>query len=752
MTSASKSGKGKYVPKDKANVDCRLNVLRAELADAITAYKKAVSEATAPENLGAGDATSSRGVSGERERINRLAANMERLEAEINELDPLTQLRKDKSAAIKETNARKRLQRLEQEQAEAERQRQRRDQFGVQSLAVIREEVSMLLDEANNAYQCFINKSITKEDGERKMLTLREKLSMCATDARLIVDDRYKNDAEACVTGAYAAVANYQSMITNGDQLFTNVDDWESLLPDTPEEPVVVPNGEIQRKLLDGVSLSFPFSDLKPTFEETASHPVCNAARVVGSTMLYMKAAKMARVFAEHHYNPKKPPVVMDVGAGSFGSKRLQMLKAVPMNAKVAMHAMIPVVQDADNARDSRARHNGTFLQWNYLPETKEPSVTRLNYCRHVASECDCLKYYDERARHVLAVHSAYYFKVCDWKNLFKYTDQIETLLHVPKIGQTLPLRVPEFEWVDSGTDASSDWLTRFGCKVKQLLTGDRTVKLKPLKHGETTYEHTDMSQIITRGGFHFADSTDWIDEYCQGDRKTAIAAVTVAAAGAIGGLAAAVGSPPIVAAASTVAGAINALVTTAAYARAVSWRARAQRPMFVNRTVTCHVATAFSPNGEEDVVTTQRFKCGPPRQLTPEPIESVRIAEEQVGRVAAAIAMAKDTATATRQMAASLLRENTPIQAARDTLSHAVRIASYVIPNGQSPLSGGRMLSLAIVSPLCVLAPVAALTWIPAAVSLPTTVIPIAVAASLLVKLLCIPTALALFLLSCSG
>lgn len=734
MDNKGKNKKAVYVQADLQAAHKARTQLTDQLEEAVKKYNEFLANLNPNQRGERGDTTDLQQRS--------MEAEMDRLEAELGKLDPSTQARIARKQAAKRAAEARRARIAANEAASRDAGAAQRHELSHQTLCVIKEEVSIVLDGANNTYQCYINKAADRETTLDVLKGLRERITRSSTDRALICDELIKSDAESALAGAFAAISNYQNLVLNEVLPIANVDCWEELLPDTPEDPITIPNHDIQRKLLEGVTLEFPFSDDKPSFRETASHPMTNSARVVGTTMLWMKAAKMCRIAAEHHFTPKKPPVVFDIGAGSFGAKRLHMLRCVPANVKVAMHVTIPILQDADNVRDSRTRHNGSFLAWNYLPETKEPSLTTLNYCRHKASECDCLKYYDERARHVTAIHSAYYFTVEDWDQIFKYTSQVECLLHVPKVGETIPLKQPEFEWVDCEHDVDSDWLTKTGCFFKRMLTGDRTVKLKPLRHGETTYLHSDMSQIIRRGGFHFTKHS-WMEKYCQGDSRTAKAAVYVAAAGAVGSLIGTVGAPAAVVAVQAAAAAVNAVVSTAVGARVVNGLARRQRPFMATRTVTCHVTTAFGAGDEEDIVTTQRFTCGAPKALTPEPIESINVDTRSVGRVAAAITMAKDAGTGMRQMAASLLREDVPIQRVRDTIRHATRIATYVIPNGLSAPSGARWLYLASALPLFASAPLAALSLTPAVAYLPPSVIPAVVVSCLLMKLALIPTIL---------
>jgi len=166
-------------------------------------------------------------------------------------------------------------------------------------------------------------------------------------------------------------------------------------------------------------------------------------------------------------------------------------------------------------------------------------------------------------------------------------------------------------------------------------------------------------------------------------------------------------------------------------------------------KTVSCHVTTAFKANGEEDIVTTQRFVCGPPRDLIPEIVESFEVDTENVGRVTAGLAMAKDPIAGARQMAASLLRENRPIQAVRDTISHAGELLRYVLPNGRCAPSGALWLKLAVASPLCASGLLSLPLWTPAAAYTPAAMVPIAGVACLLFKLAALPTILALCLMS---
>lgn len=246
---------------------------------------------------------------------------------------------------------------------------------------------------------------------------------------------------------------------------------------------------------------------------------------------------------------------------------------------------------------------------------------------------------------------------------------------------------------------------------------------MKPRKHNETHYIHQDISQVIERGGFHFT-SGDWLENYVQGDSKTALAIAAVGVAGAIGGLASAAVATGPIAAACAISGAAQAVVTTAAYARFEAWRSRHSRPLLARSTVTAHVSNSFGEPGREELASIVRFRHRPPTTLVPGVLENDMVDRAEVGRVAAAMTLAKDKALGAKQMAASLLREGVSARTARDTVRHAGRLVDYVIPNVLRPQSWGLTYKLAIALPPFVWAATGLLMSTPIAAYIPPAVL----------------------------
>jgi hypothetical protein len=431
-----------------------------------------------------------------------------------------------------------------------------------------------------------------------------------------------------------------------------------------------LPEFDVQEQLLNGIKMSFPFAESKPEFVTSASHPQMNATRIVASTFTYLNAAKTVRQHLDR--NPDSKGVVMDVGAGSFGVERLIMLKGDRRNRDVFVHAMMPNTGNADDLRAEKNLRNNSYLGWNCVSETRVVIKHRLNYCRHTARECDCMRHYDNIQ--AVAVHAAYYLREADFRNIFKYTNVLQAVVHIPRVGFTIPTDRPEYEWKDGKQFGS---VIRCGIAMgREWFTGIQQVVMAPLRAGETTYEHKDIGAIIRNGGFHSSALTSEIEDNHQFDKRMleyySRVAMKVGAVATLGALTLTI---PLVLKVGLVVAAVGGATVASAVKNASILRSRnlEQPPPWTEYTVTTHVRSSYELKSTgETLVQTVAFKRQPTQQLTPTRTHNLDVDADNVGRVTAMLTMAADAPKSMMQACAVLLRENKPVNLVYDTVKHA--------------------------------------------------------------------------------
>lgn len=667
----------------------RINVLRNELATLAATVKALDSEIDAARHDGDPD------TPGDSMKVGQLLTLRDRhittIQAYTNELeaiDPIEQARRSRLNKAKDVRAQQQYKKQVMEEAQTESARRARDRSDRQVVSIISDYCTTMLDSYNATYQAYITKELSSEEAIKALENANAMKEFAEQERQNIRRPDYSEQAQDIMSRTFAAYKHHRAMILEQPALFTNVDDWEQLVPTNDEDQLQLPTKDVQTKLLNGINVEFPFSDMKPTFQQSAAHPIANSSRIVLSTLMYMNSARKARS-VELPALETRPAVVYDAGSGNFGAERIQQLRLDPRNAKVAIHASIPEVDDADQDRVAKTRANPNFLRWNYVPETRRVNTTGLNYCRHRLSECDCFKYYAPGARFVTAIHSSTEFDARDWTNVFRYTNCVEAALHVPRIGETLPLSTPEYQWVYADRDEDAGIVEKIGHVIHALLTGNRRVRLKPMKCGAIPYTQDNIEPTLRRGGFHLTTSTTALEKWTKGDTNTAIATVATAAAAAVGAVigGSALGITGLPLAATTTFAAVKSVAMTAMITRANYERTRLSQPLFVDATVSAHIVSSYGEAQQEETAHCVRFLHGPPRKLVPRSTESVQVDRSQLGRVTSALVMAKDKLTSIKQMAGALLRDDVPPKATRDTVAHAVRLTSYVVPNEpQSP------------------------------------------------------------------
>lgn len=456
---------------------------------------------------------------------------------------------------------------------------------------------------------------------------------------------------------------------------------WERVQQEQDFSKATLNTTQLQEKLLSEIQVSFPFTSEKPAFAQVASHPVMNATRIVASTFTYMSAAKRARVWAERHQ--AKHAVVIDVGAGSFGAERLTMLKGDNRNASIFVHAMIPIEDTADVARWTRNLRSEAFLSWNNVGETGIVNRERFNYCHHLARDCTCMAMYD----HVeaVAIHSAYYFNEADFRNICTQAQSVECALHIPVLGQTLPLQAPEYKWEDGAQVGSL--LQRARAKATKWFTGVDEVLLQPLRLAGRTYRHQDIGQIVANGGFHTSHQTAALA--AQHETLGCIAklygGVMCKATAAAFATSIVFPGPPVMKVVGAVATGVMAVAATAITSRALlKSRYCAEPAPYFDATIVATVKASYELEAtREDMVHVITFSKEAPTVLTPNPTTSVTVNQDGLSRTMQQLMLAPDTMAARCQAAALLLRERVPVNQVRDTVQHAYHLTKNYLRRG---------------------------------------------------------------------
>lgn len=469
--------------------------------------------------------------------------------------------------------------------------------------------------------------------------------------------------------------------------LCETVECWEEHCP-ADEISYIIPDlnaTEVRKKLLGNTKLITPFIDQGEEVTQSASHPQMHASRVAPAMLMYTNAAKKARAILEA--NPNARPCVVDMGAGAFGGEKLLTLKRDARNAGIYVHAAIPSVDNADHDRVARMRLNPTFISWNNVSVTHQVSSKRLNWCSHKARDCNCLARYTHVF--VLCVHSVYYFTQRDFENIFKYTATFESLEHIPSVGNTVPTDKPEYVWEDAsqqGSKAKYGFWGRVAAGVKAAVTQTTQVRLQPLVTAATTYHHPDNGERIRRGGFHPNTWTRTVDDVLETNGKLAAFALGVATAGAVGGLLGSLGKSALSSIGAAAYGAASSLAMTTAAATFVKWDSMQEAPWLPGQyTVEASIASSYQNPEQEQlahIVRYARLERG--TRLEPRVIESEQVDRQEVGRVAAALLSANDTAQQTRSqrmMSAVLLRDGKPAKLIKGTIHQAKRIADFLFP-----------------------------------------------------------------------
>lgn len=461
-----------------------------------------------------------------------------------------------------------------------------------------------------------------------------------------------------------------QRIEDDAKQLGFVLDSWEDACDD-----VAAPSVDVQKALLEGIKVTFPFTEEREGFEAKASHPVMCNSRIVGSTMAYMSAAKNARKWMAA--NPYKTAAVVDLGAGAFGGERLQMLKTSARNKHLFLHVCIPEVDTADIARLDRFRMDGRFPTYNYIPETLIPRVGVLNYCRHRAHECTCLRKYD----HIepTAIHSSYYFRAADYLNVLGHPScgNLTAIVHIPEHGTTIPKQRPEYAWFDACTKGT--FVSRLRSQWSHFITGDRDVMMAPMQTGETTYTHKDIARELSRGGFHVNRITTWAD----GMAEPRFAFVEVLKATGVAFCNAAVitpGTPAtrvvggLVAAAAAATGVIALAIAGNRLSHA------ADPPIGTTSTIAMRIKNTYTDaTFGEEIFSVLQVAKDKPHRLESQCIRSAIVDDKAVAHATQALLLGGDSEKTQRGVAAALVRDGKPIHKVKSSMEHAMRCVRFL-------------------------------------------------------------------------
>lgn len=474
------------------------------------------------------------------------------------------------------------------------------------------------------------------------------------------------------------STASAYRQVIEGPTIGKVLDSWE----DGDEGDVKPPNEDVQKLLLEGISVAFPFQTDKVDYEAKASHPTLNASRVVASTMLYMKAAKACRKWATA--NPGRKSVVMDVGAGAFGAERIQLLKQSVRNANIYIHAMMPEADAGDTLRLSRFRNNPNYSTYNYVAETFQPKLGVLNYCHHMAKDCTCLSLYD----HIepVAIHAAYYFEYADYENLFSHPGLkvLHMATHVPKVGEMFPLQKPEFRW-QNATEVGS-WLAKAKAKYKELVTGVPWVAMVPEQVGERMYTHEDIGVRLRAGGFHVGPMTSWADK--MRDVEFAFTQVTRAAAlAAVSGFVTTPGGLATRLAGSLVSGTTAALGTVVAAAVEHRRSTQVEPPLGTDHTITFCVTQSYQEAAnQEEIFYMVGVRKENPQTLAPQCLSSTIIDEAATAHATQSLLIGGTSEKHKRGVCASLIRDRVPLHKVKAAITMAVRRVDFLSQGEPAP------------------------------------------------------------------
>jgi hypothetical protein len=277
--------------------------------------------------------------------------------------------------------------------------------------------------------------------------------------------------------------------------------------------------------------------------------------------------------------------------------------------------------------------------------------------------------------------HSLYYMNSTDLDTLFKHPScyEVKAAVHLPHIGHTLPIQTPEYEWVNAADWKAAGIARRWGAKFREALTGTQQVVLAPLKTGTTTYEHSNLTEMVQRGGYHHTKLSAYKDKV--GTPLTALKAAIVG--GAVSAASAFLTSPgpiPVKTAQAVVAG-VSAAVGTTLFIRALhnieKWETP---PPGATYTVKAHIgATVAIDKTQEPIAHIISLRRHGPTQLRPVTVADAVVNDDQVYRAQAGLLAAGTSTKTEAQIFANMARDKVPAYVAKNSMNQAKRLVSFL-------------------------------------------------------------------------
>lgn len=405
-------------------------------------------------------------------------------------------------------------------------------------------------------------------------------------------------------------------------------------------------------------------------------------------------------------------PVVFDVGAGSSGVERAyKAMSKLEGGDSIYWHCTFPIACTADLSRDNmllgKSVHAKALIEHiNWVEDTGVVMKGMVNVCRHKAADCTCLGLYT--ARYVMAIHSHYYFTDSDWRQLFKYTDFINTAAHIPdKVNSAVPSRDPEFQWVDATVDPRMTWAQTVRAVARQQLTGRMQLAFVPLKPHGTTYIQDDPRRDVANGGFHMAP--DWLNSVCEtflgSDAGMAVAHVGKLTSQILAGYGAARAAFGFKGEAlrAMAAGFVFAAPAALIWAREMARSSAIPSPK-AQYTVQLVNGLNLTYDGE-NAAQCYGYKRCPPSELEPRMYQSNAVENNMKSELAAMMVLAKgkDTIKTRAAAAARCLRDKLTPKQTVDTIAAAEAVVSEVLGNEVAPLSVAPRWNPVPAVPLCV-------------------------------------------------
>lgn len=511
---------------------------------------------------------------------------------------------------------------------------------------------------------------VHRDDMADYLVQYRELLSMHKNKAK---DPTRVNQYASKIHG----MEQLYNQLVAQDPLVELVESWEQLADGPKHE---LPPGEVQKKLLEGIEVKFPFQTDKPTLEQKASHTMLNSSRVAaGGLMLMQEVRRAIQLRDAPTANPLARPkiCIMDMGSGAFGVERLLVLMSHREVGGLFFHAALPFVDTADEDRHKRFRTNKMFNTFNYLPESRVPRPGVLNYCYHTAADCDCFRRYDKVQ--VLSVHSSYYYTIDDWENLTA-NGHVDCLEHVASIGRTIPMAKPEFEWVKKTRDTFTGKLKD---AYEEWAVGHAKVEMRPLQTGCTPYEHEDNSVSLKAGGFHVGALTKWAERMGKASFSTFKNYVKAAAIGAAAGV--------VLPGAVSVMAPLAAASAVAATAMAVKVenerKYQEQPPVGTKYTIHKHITkTWIDAETKEEIAHTVRVTKSAPMALLRQKVESETVEPQSVARAVSSFLLGGVATKVRNGVCATLIRDGLPTVVTKYTVDHAERMYRFLVPEVVQP------------------------------------------------------------------